>query len=94
MNYLLGLFHSLLGDNMKTERYVKLIFEKGSVIFRKVTSYNKCDKNNLMIITFEDKTASAFDMMFFYASLGKLVTIKDNIGDIKNAEVVDIECDL
>ena len=79
---------------MKTERYVKLIFEKGSVIFRKVTSYNKCDKNNLMIITFEDKTASAFDMMFFYASLGKLVTIKDNIGDIKKAEVVDIECDL
>lgn len=74
----------------KTEKYLKLIFEKGSVIFRKVTSYNKCDKTQLMIVTFEDKTACAIDMMFLNSNLGKLVNIKENIHEQKVSEIADI----
>lgn len=75
---------------MKTQKYLKLIYEKGSVIFRDVTSYNKCEKNQLMIITFQDKSAVALDMMYLDACMGKLVNIKENIKDVKEGKCVDI----
>lgn len=79
---------------MKTEKYLKLIYEKGSIIFRKVTGYTICDKTQLMIVTFEDKTASAVDMMFLNACLGKLENIKDNICEMKSLTTIDIKQDL
>lgn len=79
---------------MKTEKYIKLIYEKGSVVFRKVTSFNVCNKTNLLIVTFEDKSASAVDMMFLNACLGKLINIKDNVTEIKEVKTCDIIEDL
>lgn len=75
---------------MKTEKYVKLIFEKGSIIFRKVASYNIYDKVQSMIVTFEDKSASYVDMLFLNACLGKLINVKENISEVKELKCVDI----
>ena len=64
---------------MEKEKYLKLIFEKGSVIFRKVTSHNYCKDTQLSIITFEDKSVVTIDMMYLLSALGKLVKIKSNL---------------
>ena len=64
---------------MKTEKYLKLIYERGSVIFRKVTSYNICEKTQLMTVTFENKECAVVDLVFFNCAMGKLVQIKENI---------------
>ena len=38
---------------MEQEKYVKLVFQRGSVIFRKVKSFRFVSKNELFVIDFE-----------------------------------------
>ena len=75
---------------MNNQKYLKLVFEKGSVLFRNVNSYTGCDKTQLMVITFEDKSAVAMDMVYLIASMGELVKIKTNINNYNEKQVVTI----
>lgn len=79
---------------MKTEKYVKIIFQKGSIIFRNVTSFNIDEVNQLLSVTFEDKTASVVDMVFLNCAMGKLINVKDNIHNVDNTIIVDITDEL
>ena len=60
-------------------KYLKLIFEKGSVIFRDVTSHSICKESQLCIVTFKDKSVVTFDMIYLTSALGKLRKIKTNL---------------
>ena len=75
---------------MKTEKYLKLIYERGSIIFRKVISYTMCEDTQLLTITYSDETKCVVDLMFLNSCLGKLINIKDNIYEIKSLTTMDI----
>lgn len=64
---------------MKTENYLKLIFVDGSVVFRKVKSYSRFDKIQMMTIVFEDNRVVTLDMVYLHSCLGELINIKDNV---------------
>ena len=65
---------------MKKEvKYVKLIFEKGSVIFRRITSHNFSKETQISIITFEDKSVVTLDMLYLQGTMGKLIKFNSNL---------------
>ena len=64
---------------MKSEKYVKLIFQRGSVIFRKVKAFRFVSKNELFVIDFEDGSQTTMDMIYLHTALGEYITTKDNI---------------
>lgn len=64
---------------MEEERYLKVIFQRGSVIFRKVKSYRMCSENQLLLVEFEDGGKTTMDMIYLHTALGRFDTIKDNI---------------
>lgn len=80
---------------MKTENYIKLIFEEGSVILRKVKNYWREDKNQVVLVIFEDNSKVILDLIYLQSSMGELKHIKDNVHDIKETTLMDIsQCDV
>lgn len=64
---------------MENEKYVKLIFQRGSVIIRKVKAFRFISKNQLFVIDFEDGSKTTMDMIYLRTALGEYITTKDNI---------------
>ena len=64
---------------MKSEKYLKLIFENGSMIFRKVKSFTKCEPVQTITIVFENGNVSVVDMIHIHSIYNKLLKIKTNI---------------
>ena len=79
---------------MEKTTYLKIIFEKGSLIFRHITSYNMDSVNQLMIVTFKDKTACAIDMIHMCSCLGRMKNTKSNLHDNHERQLVDISDEL
>lgn len=61
------------------EKYVKLIFQRGSVILRKVKTFRFVSKNQLFVVDFEDGSQTTMDMLYLRTALGEYITTKDNI---------------
>lgn len=59
--------------------YVKFIFERGSLILRRIKGYAVDDINQIITIAFEDKYACVMDMMYLISSMGKLKSWHDNL---------------
>ena len=76
---------------MKTEKYLKLIFKDGSLIFRKVKSYSQFNKIQMMTIVFEDNRVVTLDMIYLYTCLGKLENIKDNVTEKLISSTQDLQ---
>lgn len=67
---------------MKTERYLKLIFKRGSVIFRDVKSYTSCEELQTITIVYNNNDVAVLDLIHCYSILGKMINIKSNVTHI------------
>lgn len=64
---------------IEQEKYTKLIFQRGSVILRKVKAFRFVSKNQLFVVDFEDGSQTTMDMFYLRTALGEYITTKDNI---------------
>ena len=77
---------------MEDEKYVKLIFEHGSIVFRKVTGYYFVRETQTCIVLFKKHKVS-LDMIYMTGTLGKFIKYKDNLAETK-VEVIDVNEEL